>query len=463
MRYAALITAAVLLPWPFPAAAAALNVTLPAGLVLARSTEVRESREGTPDSVRSSHDELRVGLGDRQVLIAAPEQVQILDFGNGTVRFFDPSQRAVFSGSLCAVAAFAEMEIQNRVAMNRMLAVVGRDTAGPSLLDQEATLRVEAAGATRKGVGRVTERHDGAALVIALDGRAHVVCVWSDTTLDAPARAAFEKFLLYGLQLHPEARARLVAEGRLPRTLTVRNRDLGSSSVTQLELEAVGPADPALGAIPADFRRARFSEGHDDSLTALLERAPGPCARAADSLEREAQGFMASAAARGQVLDAFLASVEYALMTGRAPDALWTEDLKRQAQRDERLREYRRAASSAIGKSPDQARKAVAKLEAIDRGGLEKGYIIDTEIGNAHQAAGQGVQGRRHLETALWANPCLAGAWLDIGSGFLNDYQTYVAWECFDVARRILPAGSPSFSRVEALERDLRARHPEFF
>jgi hypothetical protein len=181
--------------------------------VFARSTEARESREGKPDSVRSSHDGLRVALGDRRVVVAAPDAVQILDFGNGTVRGFDPNQRAVFSGSLCA---------------------------------------------------------------------------------------------------------------------------------------------------------------------------------------------------------------------------LWTEDLKRQAQRDERLREYRRAAS----------------------GSIEKG---------ADQAAGQGAEGRPHLETALRANPCLAGAWIDIGSGFLNDYQTYVAWECFDIARRILPAGSPTFSRVEALERDLRARHPEFF
>ena len=63
---------------------------------------------------------------------------------------------------------------------------------------------------------------------------------------------------------------------------------------------------------------------------------------------------------------------------------------------------------------------------------------------------------------ALTENPANAGAWKDLGDIFYNEYEMPVAWECWEMARRLLPTHK-NLQSVADLERKLLENYPEFF
>ncbi|MCA9777685.1 MAG: hypothetical protein KC800_13245 [Candidatus Eremiobacteraeota bacterium] len=67
----------------------------------------------------------------------------------------------------------------------------------------------------------------------------------------------------------------------------------------------------------------------------------------------------------------------------------------------------------------------------------------------------------KYLE-ALQANPTITGAWKDLGEVSYGMFEAELAWQCWDLARKLAP-NHGMLEQVDAFEKTLEERYPGFF
>jgi len=314
--------------------------------------------------------------------------------------------------------------------------------------------------------GQLRETMDGNTLTIRLEDKDHMVCAYSDSTLDAASQAAFKRLLILRVPIHPDACTRLTADGRLPARLvqyskadlSLNGKPSEETIVTTYELTGIGAWDPGLSELPDGLRRTPSGVNRIPPLARALEQA-GSCQVDPDALEQETEEFTGAALASGHPFDAALAWVELGIATGRTPGGIPPE-VSEAVKKDKQAKKYIEATT---WKNQKEAKKAAEKLQSLDRKDLVKAYIIDVEAGEAWIAAGDLEKGFGLLVGTLQVDPCLAGVWVDVGQCLLQAAKEWAAWECFLAARRMVPADCKLLAPVVSVEAGLRDRYPERF
>jgi len=393
--------------------------------------------------------------------------LNIYNFSRETWTTYTPGETTYASTSLFAQTSFLENELRNRCEMVAMFGIP-KESDGTWILEQEAELGLVAPEDVRRKFkpGQLRETMDGKTLAIRLEDKDHMVCTYSDSTLDAAGQTAFKKLLIYRAQIHPDACTRLTADGRLPARLVQYSKaDLSRNGeqsvetiVTTYELTGIGAWDPGLSQLPGDLHRTPSGVSRIPPLAGALERA-GSCQVDPDALEQETEEFTGAALASSHPFDAALAWVELGIATGRAPGELPPE-VSEAVRKDKQAKKYFEATG---WKNQKEAKKAAEKLQSLDRKDLVKAYVIDVEAGSAWIAAGDLEKGFGLLIGTLQVDPCLAGVWVDVGQCLLQAAREWAAWECFLAARRMVPANCELLAPVVSVEAGLRDRYPERF
>jgi len=63
---------------------------------------------------------------------------------------------------------------------------------------------------------------------------------------------------------------------------------------------------------------------------------------------------------------------------------------------------------------------------------------------------------------ALSQNPFLANAWIDLGKIFHSNYNSFDAWQCYDIAKKLSP-NHKMLEQIYKTEQQIELYHPEFF
>ncbi len=162
--------------------------------------------------------------------------------------------------------------------------------------------------------------------------------------------------------------------------------------------------------------------------------------------------------ADGHVLDGFLCSLEWSLMTGEnLPPS--SPEKAALLQKDESVRKLGIALGANTKPTLTDAVKVIAELRSST---ATKGYVLKIFEANDRALLGDRQTARKLFVEALGVNPYIASAYKDFGDVLLGEFDAPRAWRSWDIGRKIAPK-FPNFDAVNQFERSLESEHPEYF
>lgn len=431
-----------------PPAPAAMEAGLRAVYDVTRAEENPAAETGPKSKVENVV--LTVRMTPTALALREDDTERILDFAAGRMTVLDHAKQSAHGFSLYAEPAFLEMELVNRAALSRAMAVL--EMGKTDLADAESELRM--LGDPPARLKMKEERRDGAR-VFTLNKREAVTFVPTATELPAALATALERLYVYEAQVHPQVRSALLKPPLLPAQLTLGFRLLASQTTEAWRLRESAMEDMDLTAAAAQYAMGPIKD--EPVLQAawrVHSRQAGTAPSAAD-YEARVERLLAE----GRGFEGFLVGMEAAFAIHHMPGSLLRR-AREAAGTDPRMAAFLRSAE--IEASKGDAKQALAALEPLDASALEGGPAIHVQRANQHVRLGNGQKALEEFGAALAINPFLFGPLHDAGWIYYNGYAMPMAWACWDAARAILP-GSPSMRDVADLEAALRRRHPEFF
>jgi hypothetical protein len=438
------------------AAAAGAEETVLVFERLTRTTAMRPSSAGGPVLIDTTRADLLVALGDHRLVVYEPAESWIYDFAGKHVKRVSARTSTYSEWSLHAFVAFKEMELEDRLAERRSIQAAHPGGA-PSVLELESLFSIPARARSAGRRESLVDSSNADRVHVWINGLEAVQAAPSDQRYGPGRGAMFDRFLAFHEHLHPKARADVRALGRIPSRILYRYRDVNQVTVVLLQLRHVGSApdenDPAAASTRADL---------DDPSYQELERrliACRSCGTSGDWAD-ESRRFEAAALDSGRFLDAALARAERVL-GGCERDATWPAALEQRAVADSAVGACRAGLAwrDSVG-----AARALQRLERVAGTGLAKGYVLDYLRGRARIGAHDPSAGASLMVGAIGGNPCMAGAWLDLASAYLQSYQPVLAWMCLEAAERVGPSGCQvRLAERATRERELERRYPDLF
>lgn len=398
---------------------------------------------------------IRVVLGAERMLDEQQGIVWVHDFGTRRLLKIDRAAKQYLDDSLFQELGFRVMELQNRIGLAAMLES-GKTASRPLpiVLSEHQFALVDPRNKAKIDRTATAE-------MVTFSWERKPLCAFSTRVVPAGPedRARFVQFVRYGVRCHPRILEALSALDGIPERLVVTQIDGGKTTTTTLDLKA--HAQVAAPAVRLDGLERGVHPWLGEPLRQLVRKArsegPRDHARRAGSVTERYKRALAD----GKALGAFVAFVEYGLMTETPMPGLDPARLRTLIAADPDV--GRLSAALKPAENADAAARAVGTLEALHEKVDERDRHV-LKIFEANLRAAQGEEDRAEalFVEALTVNPSIVGAWKDLGDSRFRRYDTFAAWMCWDIARAIDPA-HPCLRPVLEFEARLVKDHPEFF
>jgi tetratricopeptide (TPR) repeat protein len=393
-----------------------------------------------------------VVLSWRYLAVSTADHLQVMDFEKRRRFSVDKKTGTYIDYSLYDTVGFRALELNNRNALDHVLAKAKIDqvsrVAGRE--DNEHNLAVQARPLVTISVDR-----DGDDTVFSAAGKPLFRNSLKGTPVSVEESTAFAQYLRYVFGGHPFILDD-VAKGKLiPSSATFTFRNLAVNTVT------IGVTEvQRIEAAPYDVQSYRpwMPEPSADALDALLSRASIIPLSALEAEKRKVQLGRTVALQEERFLDALLETMEFQLMTGTSPPAFSPEQATK-IQSDASVQKLVKALAPG---TKEQLQEAVKTFQALRRQTQTKQHMLKTFEAIDRAKLGELVVAKSLFAEALQSQPFLAGAYKDLGDVLVMGYDTFRAWRCWDIGRRIAP-NFPTFSSVTEFEKKLVAEYPEYF
>ncbi len=298
----------------------------------------------------------------------------------------------------------------------------------------------------------IEAKQNGSTWEFAHDGDVVAQLIPAAQTFPTAYRRSLMHFLAYTCQIHPEIRNRIVALGALPGTLSFKSVEALSERTTTYKLNTTNVSQDVWKGIPPGYSR---QVDRLRPLDRILQRLDARRAAMPPATRETLNAFVDEALARGSILDASLAWLEHHARTGDCADEVQTRIKNTRGEQPQLLDPARTA-------TQEGTERALKELDAIDRSGLKKGYMLDALGGTFLSMLGRLPEADERFGKALEANPFLVNVYVQLGDNFYRSFEMVPAWRCYDAARVIDPR-SPHLDAVRILEARFEQDFPENF
>lgn len=375
---------------------------------------------------------------------------RIFDFSTGRVVVLDHARRSSYEFSLYAEPGFREHELVNRAAMSRVFGALFGEKY--DLVDAETELGMRASPPAKL---KMSEQRRGEERVFVLNKREAVSFVPATVELPATLSRALERLYLFEAQLHPQVRAALMKDARLPARLSYGFRLYGKQTAVTWELREAALEELDLHAAAAQYTIGPLQP--EPMLEAAWRVRAGQAGSPPTLADYQARAERLLT--EGRAFESFLVGMEAGFAVGEMPEQVLRR-ARDAAASDPRMAAYSQA--GAIEAANGDAKEALRLLEPLDAAAVEGGPSIYVQRANQYVRLGSGDRALEEFGRALAVNPFMFGPWHDAGWLYWNRYAAPMAWACWDAARAIAPA-NPAMKDVNEMEAALRRKHPEFF
>lgn len=408
----------------------------------------RTTKKTVKDPDIHEKDELVIQLGSDRIKISSPKETDVFDFKNRRLLVINDKTKTYTDSSLYMLCGFRAAEVRNRMFINQVLeaANVEKNFSGTSFdIGSELGMPIPG-GLENPGI---TISTDNGKTVFKYRG--NVVTEVTFKPEDASAcMPMYSKLLLYHCHLHPYIRKQIVASNHIIDSLSYSFVEAEGARTESLRLIDQSPADADLN-VPANYRRT-FSPSPISQFQEQIFASDKVNMSAPDAVVAQAQSLVA----QNRSLDACLTLIEYSLATGEQATPEMFNILK-QLTTNPLVVQLQNAVEP---NSKEDALKALGVLEKLRVQCSQKAYIIDLYRANISETLGQNP--RTLFLSALKGNNLLTGAYKDFGMYCYRSYDMQLAWDCWDLARRIRPDDS-ILGEVTSLEKNLSDTYPEYF
>lgn len=392
---------------------------------------------------------LTVVLGGDYFRSETPARLSLVDFTARLITTVNRAEQSFTSVSLYSDVGFRAAEFPNRLMIQRVLeAGEAKENPFELVLTEHLFAMRAPDGKTLKPTGRpetLTFTHGKKPLYsrAKADGR----------KLSEAESAQFTRYLRYQYAMHPDILAAVQARRSIPAEFDIHRYNL---EATHYHFAFV-QAEEVPRQFAPDNAIAGLKETTTEISAAHLAAAAISPAEFATRCEAQLAEFERDAKA-GRILEGLLTYLEYTLSTGRQQQNIFVP--------------YREAMSadaptqlfigSIRADSKEAAVKAADTMHALQQKVPNHRRVLKIHEANHLTTAGKPNEGRKLFIEVLTENPCIVGAWKDLGDLYYQGFRADLAWQCWDAGRRFLPT-HPQFSQVNEFERQLQADHPEFF
>lgn len=434
------------------AAAALLAANAQAGVIFHVDVDTHvEPRENTQKAPADSHVSYDVTLGNRFILVKSAKDSTVYDFDKRRRTVVDNEAKTRVDYSLFDTVGFRLFELRNRDMLGKVMASakVAPDLMGQ--VDNEHILAIQ-----DKPSSPLLAKTDGTTETFSHDSKPFFTRSLQATPVTPEDARMFAQFLRYQAGGHPQILAALASGGAIPSKLVLTTYNVGTTT-RSLRISAVRPSDEPLTDVTAFAPRPPAAA--QDPLDQVLDRATALTDKDIAAARARAQDQLASLLRNGHTFDAFLANIEFTLMTGEPLTPLAPEQ-KSRVLADPSVQAL--SAALAPPKTKEGLAAAVRVLTELRSNSQAKPHVLKIFEANDRAMLGDLGAARTLFVEALTANPYIAGAYKDLGDVLLRGFDTPRAWRCWDQGRKLAPAFR-NFRDVNQFENSLADNHPEFF
>lgn len=378
---------------------------------------------------------------------ATPDLITLADFKKRQLKYLYPAERKYTPTSLYTALAFRVAELPNRLMQAKALAAGGfKDNPFETVLMEHLfALRAPETKMLQPDAnqGRISYTHDQKPLFSASsDG----------TQLTAEDAARFVRYLRYVFPVHPDILTELEKRRVLPKEFDVYRYDISNDHfhLVVKNVEAVDRAFDVNTAIK-DYHASK------DEVTELCALRTQLSAEEFSSRNKRLAESAVKDGEAGHLLDCALGALEYGLCEPEQQ----VEVLRRFKDSLQKDPDCAAVFGSLHAASKETAQKAAERFHKLEEK-TKHPEMLKIFAANVLTGAGKPGESMELFHQALRLNPCITGAWKDLGDLYYMRYEVEHAWACWDTGRLFVPQ-HPQFRTVTEFEQQLVTEHPEFF
>lgn len=398
-----------------------------------------------------SQESLEVTLADGFISVKSAQNTSIFDFKTRRRIVLDNTTKSYVGYSLYDTVGFRTLEFKNREMLNGALTAAKITGAPMAMVDNEHILSLQSRSPTK-----IDEAINGDDMVFSSDGRQ--LARWSKKGFEVSVTDAerFAKFLRYSQGGHPIVLGKLAVGNLIPNKLIFTFTEIWGTSSRSVSIKALRQVDSSSNDLSSySTRKAVVSS---DSLDNILDQAVGLTREEMETAKTLNQNGVEKAFRDGQILDAMLGLLERTLMTGQQVQPFSSEQLIK-VRSDPSVQKF----TVALGaKTKEDVAEAIKTLVELRSQAPNKSYVLKIFEANDRRLLGDFVTARKLFMESLQSNLLLAGVYKDFGDLLLMQYNTPMAWRCWDAGRHLAPQFG-NFEAVNQFEKSLVAQHPEYF
>jgi hypothetical protein len=409
-----------------------------------------EAGTGAQSAPTDGSSSLEVILADRYFVVKSAKLTNVYDFDRRKRVVIDTERKTRVDYSLFDTVGFRVIEFRNREYLGKMLTGLKVGEKVMATVDNEHVLAVQAKPSNPLQV----KTEDGGETYLN-DGRILFRRLEPSTSVSPGDARMFTQFVRYTFGGHPQILNALTHKDSIPSRMVLITND-GRLTTRTITIKSVQPGDKAqidITAFPL-----RDASASTDPVDAALDRAAAITEVELTAARQRTKDQLVVPFADEHVLDGFLRSLEWSLMTGEnLPPS--SPEKAALLQKDESVRKLGIALSANGKEALTDAVKVIAELRSS---AATKGYVLKIFEANDRAMLGDRQAARQLFVEALSVNPYMASAYKDFGDILLGEFDAARAWRSWDIGRKIAPK-FPNFEAVNQFERSLESEHPEYF
>ena len=425
-----------------------------ADLVLTLESEVVTSQEknGGDDLPKTQYGEWIVRLGGDYLHFVGSEEL-IYDFNQKVIYSINRDTNTYDEASLYAPIGFKDIEIRNREYMIGALTAAGATDIPMSLGFSEHALSVLSKDANTD----ISQQQQNDETVFSLENKPMLKTAGSSINISKQYQAEFLRFFRHQFGGHPSIVGEILTPTGIYQDITIwHSRILDKQIHLRIKSIEEMPSRDYVNSLASLEKSIQTKEAR---LSALIERLGANPAIKRQQIEKSVLNNAARLIKANNLEGAMLAYLEHMLITGQSTLS-WSE-----AEQTLLLNSEKVTSMLQAGQNPNNreaAESAVENLEAIRNKQSAGAHILKIFEANTRAKLRQSKLAIDLMLEALAENPYIAGAWKDTGDIYFNSFETYRAWLCWDIARKINP-NHPLLDSVNKLENQLLTKYPELF
>lgn len=372
--------------------------------------------------------DVEVELGDSYFSYIKNGKKYIFDFANRRVYTIELSNKLFSDDSLFSNISFRNSEFRNRLMLGGAFKAAG--IKGNPMLPVYSEHLFSIQQKDKKTELSKTEKNN--LVQFSTEGKELLSFSKLGHKVTRENKKMFIKFFRYVYSGHPQILETLSSGNTIPESIRIhRYNIINENNSLSISTIKTTPTKP--------FSLGSYSPG-------ILSDNPDSFSKHLNDIKYSKKinlqkylAFLLSQAneyfREGNYLDTMLVYMEYNLASGPPLPEVFQKQRSAIIQ-DSRVKEL---ITSLSPKNKKEAETHLTSLQSLMEKSIHQKHVIQILEANTQKSLGNHQKAKELFYKVLNTSPYITGAYKDLGGLYFDEYNTVLAWRCWDIARKIAP------------------------